>query len=322
MALHSLVLNGFVIGAILSLGFYLRHRIHMRRRNPQDLPLPPGPKGYPFIGNVFDMPRKQSPLTYMKWLKQYGPMTYLEVVGQPHLVISSYDMVRELFEKRGSNYINRPRMVMAGELSGLGKAMGMTQYGTLWKKEKRYLSKALSGGPIVKRDYSGLMMKRATILLKAVVDRPQDFLWEVKKMTGHVVIEVGYGAIGDDDDGGHDYIDMQTELGLITARTVQGYWVDFFPWLKHIPIWLPGAQFKRDGLRWGKQYDDVRDYMFERVKKRMLSGDQGESLPSSFVRNTLQDLYAKPPSDPEQLKEDEAAIKYSSFSFYRAGADT
>ncbi|KAG8906880.1 hypothetical protein FRC01_007876 [Tulasnella sp. 417] len=200
--------------------------------------------------------------------------------------------------------------------------MGMTQYGSLWKKERRYLSKALSGAPIVKRNYSGLMMKRATILLKGILDRPQDFLWEVKKMTGHVVIEVGYGAIGDDEDGGHDYIDMQIELGIITAKTVQGYWVDFFPWLKHIPTWFPGAQFKRDGLRWGKQYDTVRDYMFERIKKRVLSADQGESLPPSFVRSTLRDLYAKPPSDPEELKEDEDAIKYASFSFYRAGADT
>lgn len=49
-------------------------------------------------------------------------------------------------------------------------------------------------------------------------------------MAGQVVIEVGYGAIGDDVDGGHDYIDMQIELGIITAKTVQGYWVDDLPW--------------------------------------------------------------------------------------------
>ncbi|KAG8947357.1 hypothetical protein FRC04_010805 [Tulasnella sp. 424] len=340
MGLHSLVLNAFIVGAILTLGSYLRNRIEMRRRNPQGLPYPPGPRGLPIVGNVLDMPRKQAPLTYRKWNEQYGPMTYVVAVGQPTLVISSYDIAKELLDKRGSNYINRPRLVMAGELSGVGKAMGMTQYGSLWKKEKRYLSKALSGGPIVKRNYSGLMINRATILLKSILDRPQDFLWEVKKMTGHIVMEVGYGAVRDDEDGGHDYIDMQFELGQITARTIQGYWVDFFPWrkklpgfssiytygppyiVKHIPTWFPGAQFKRDGLRWGKQYDTVRDYMFERIKKRVLSADQGESLPSSFVRNTLRDLYAKSPSDREELKEEEDAIKYSSFSFYRAGADT
>lgn len=58
----------------------------------------------------------------------------------------------------------------------------MTQFGPIWKKERRYLGKALSGAPIVKRDYSALMIKRATILLKSILDRPEDFLWEVKKL--------------------------------------------------------------------------------------------------------------------------------------------
>lgn len=323
MTLNSFVVNAGIIGALLVFGsYYVRHYVVMWRRNPQGLPNPPGPRQLPIIGNLLDMPRKHYPLTHTKWMRKYGPMTYLVAAGQPFLVINSYDVAKDLLDKRGSNYINRPRMVMAGELSGIGKSTGMTQSGTLWKKQRRYLNKALSGEPIVRRDYSELMIKRATILVKSILDHPENFLWEVKKMAGHVVIEVGYGAIGDDEDGSHNYIDMQIELGIITAKTVQGYWVDYFPWLKHIPTWFPGAQFKRDGLRWGKQFDATRDYMFETVRKRMLSEDQGVSLPSSFVRNTLRDLYSKPPPDAQQLKEDEEAIKCSSFSFYRAGSDT
>ncbi|KAG8947342.1 hypothetical protein FRC04_010790 [Tulasnella sp. 424] len=271
MALNSLVVDVCIIGAVLALGSYLRHRVVMRSRNPQGLPYPPGPRQLPIIGNLLDMPRSHYPLTHTKWLREYGPLTYLVAMGQPILVINSFDMAKDLLDKKSSNYINRPRMVMAGELCSIGKATGMTQFGPIWKKERRYLGKALSGAPIVKRDYSALMIKRATILLKSILDRPEDFLWEVKKMAGHVVIEVGYGAVRDDEDGGHDYIDMQIELGVITAKTLS---------------------------------------------------DQEMSLPSSFVRNTLRDLYSEPPSDPQQLREDEDAIKYSSFSFYRAGSDT
>ena len=36
------------------------------------LPLPPGPKGLPFVGNMFDIPREKAWLKYMEWAKHYG----------------------------------------------------------------------------------------------------------------------------------------------------------------------------------------------------------------------------------------------------------
>jgi hypothetical protein len=43
-----------------------------RDGNPNGLPLPPGPKGYPLIGNLFDMPVYKPWLVYDKWRKTYG----------------------------------------------------------------------------------------------------------------------------------------------------------------------------------------------------------------------------------------------------------
>ena len=42
------------------------------RRNPNSLPLPPGPKGYPLIGNLFDMPANKPWIVYDEWRKTYG----------------------------------------------------------------------------------------------------------------------------------------------------------------------------------------------------------------------------------------------------------
>ena len=43
-----------------------------RDGNPNRLPLPPGPKGYPLIGNLFDMPADKPWVVYDEWRKTYG----------------------------------------------------------------------------------------------------------------------------------------------------------------------------------------------------------------------------------------------------------
>ena len=43
-----------------------------RDGNPNGLPLPPGPKGYPLIGNLFDMPVHKPWEVYDEWSMTYG----------------------------------------------------------------------------------------------------------------------------------------------------------------------------------------------------------------------------------------------------------
>ena len=51
-----------------------------RDGNPNGLPLPPGPKGYPLVGNVFDMPVNKPWVVFDEWRKTYGK-TYILING-------------------------------------------------------------------------------------------------------------------------------------------------------------------------------------------------------------------------------------------------
>ena len=50
------------------------------RGNPNGLPLPPGPKMYPLVGNIFDMPVDQPWVVYDEWRKTYG-MSFIVING-------------------------------------------------------------------------------------------------------------------------------------------------------------------------------------------------------------------------------------------------
>lgn len=57
--------------ALLSLSIYLVHRVF---RTWNRLPLPPGPRPLPLVGNILDMPKFYEWYTYHEWNKKYGEL--------------------------------------------------------------------------------------------------------------------------------------------------------------------------------------------------------------------------------------------------------
>ncbi|KAK0194039.1 hypothetical protein F5146DRAFT_416501 [Armillaria mellea] len=85
--------------------FYRRFRLLHGRGS---LRLPPGSKGLPLIGNLWDIPAEYSWLTYAKWSATYGDVLYLDTPGSPIIILSSAQATTELLEKRSGNYSDRP----------------------------------------------------------------------------------------------------------------------------------------------------------------------------------------------------------------------
>jgi len=75
LLVHSSILSNMIsLDLCLSISFFLfALHFYLKKANPySSLPLPPGPKGWPIIGNFLDMPTEFEWKTYHEWCKKFG----------------------------------------------------------------------------------------------------------------------------------------------------------------------------------------------------------------------------------------------------------
>ena len=117
---------GFALLAVAASVFLVR-----RRRR---LHYPPGPKGYPVVGNVFDIPQgvplwtaaMSMGVKYGEWVKNLqhvfvgadhlvspaSDMVYLNIFGADNVVLNSNEAISDLLDKRSAIYSDRVRTLI------------------------------------------------------------------------------------------------------------------------------------------------------------------------------------------------------------------
>ena len=88
--------------------FVVAYGIKQHRRRVK---LPPGPPRLPIIGNLHQLPSKDQWTVYKQWVEEYGPLVSADFGGTDVVIIGDHETARELMDKRGSIYSDRPRMV-------------------------------------------------------------------------------------------------------------------------------------------------------------------------------------------------------------------
>lgn len=104
--------NLFVAVATVILALVLTHKMLDRRRK---LPLPPGPKPWPILGNITDMPPKGQ-VEWRHWIKhkdRYGPISSVTALGQTIVLLHNKQSALELMEKRATTHSGRPTSTFA-----------------------------------------------------------------------------------------------------------------------------------------------------------------------------------------------------------------
>ncbi|KAI1453098.1 putative cytochrome P450 [Annulohypoxylon moriforme] len=115
-----------------------------RRVGSSHLPLPPGPRPLPIIGNVHQAPKSHSWKQFHAWGKTYGPIFHLNMLGQHVIVLSTSKAAHELLAKRGATFSDRPRLVLAGELALKGLNTLLMPYDDRFRLHQRLENSVLN----------------------------------------------------------------------------------------------------------------------------------------------------------------------------------
>ncbi|KAF8210916.1 cytochrome P450 [Mycena galopus ATCC 62051] len=304
--LSTMSLYAFSASAIILI-FFLRYW-----RPKSKLPLPPGPKKLPIVGNLLQMPSGREWETFMKWSQKCNSdIIHLNVVGTSIIVISSAEAANDLLEKRSAIYSDRPPMPMVGELMGWNVLIGMMKYGDQWRKDRELFHQALNA--VAARNYHPNERTACHDLLRRLLRDPSNIMEELRHVVGNTIMSVTYGIKVQTQDDPFIALARDAIHTAADASVPGRFLVDVVPALRYIPEWFPGAGFKRLAKEWGKMLTDMIDLPFAEAKRIIESGN----APTSFTSVSLSNI-----EESADKEKKEQAVKVIAGNMYVGGADT
>lgn len=278
MASHTLQLSPDTL-ALPALAIFILYTWLFPRRN--QLPTPPGPRGWPLIGNVFNIPSEFPWRIYNKWCRDNkSDMLFLRLPGHSLLVLNSAKAAGELLVKRSTIYSDRPRSIMLSDLMGMSWVFGLMQYGDEWKQHRKLFHREFEGTPAVRMHE----LNAARRLLKRLLNSSVNYARDMQLTTGDMILSATYGITPKSEE---DYFIRLAEslVGAMAVVAGGAFIVDMVPVLRLLPKWFPGGGFKYQAEEWKRLGVKARAAPFDHVKKQLTEGTAAPSVASHFLNS-------------------------------------
>ncbi|KAJ6575619.1 cytochrome P450 [Mycena vulgaris] len=255
------------------------------------------------------MPKDHEWQTFAEWAKIYGDCVYVHILGQPIIILNSLSAANDLLSHRSALYSSRPRLVMAGELTGFANSLALMPYSPRFLAFRRLMHKGLTGNMLQK--YWPLHEDESRILIEKLILDPSRLLDSIRHYAGSVILRVTYGYQTAPQDDKFLLL-AERVMAVFSLATQPGAWaVDILPWLRHLPSWFPGMAFKRTAAMWYQMNIESVEGPFN---WSLANQDSPDLVQPNFVSTIL--------SSDALAKEDRETFLWASASLFGAGSDT
>ncbi|KAI8648298.1 hypothetical protein NCS56_01514000 [Fusarium sp. Ph1] len=279
---------------------------------------PPGPPTLPILGNLHQMPTKNSHLEFQKLAQQYGPIMAMKLGGQNLFLLNDPTVVRDLIEKRSSNYSCRPDLYIRSFGDNLNIAFRNND--DIWRRQRkmyhvrlnvksadRYLpyqafdSMQLVNDLAVRPEGWVQHVQRTSTIspsglrvgssmcngIQHVNDlavRPEGWVQHVQRYTASISTALLYGWTPATDTG---YVKDLLEWMDVTSEAANFQLVDFYRFLRPhyhlLPYWMLPSKRKLRDLQ--NLENRVFTQLLNRAKERIESGNACPSFIGDMLLN-------------------------------------
>ncbi|KAF5370311.1 hypothetical protein D9758_006887 [Tetrapyrgos nigripes] len=274
-------------------------------------PLPPGPKGTLFFGNLFQIPPKRQYLQFAKWKEDYGDVMKVKLLRKTFIILNSRQAVQALFVKRSNIYSDRPALVIFEKYSGWNWSLPGLHYGDEMMLHRRLLNSGLSTTAC--KGYFNDMLTAALKLALKAGNNSETWAEATHLMVAGNILKMTYGYdVQEKNDPWMDraekILHLIQDLGPIGTHPA-----DVFPWLANLPARFFGQKFANNmhQLRqivtavWTDPYNDVKQTL-----------DSGKERPC-FTADMISQYCAE-----DGKVEHEHAIRATAATNYTVGVET
>ncbi|KAH8423690.1 cytochrome P450 [Aspergillus melleus] len=251
-------------------------------------------------------------LHWFKHKEEYGPISSVTAAGNTLIILNEAEIAFDLLEKRASQYSARPKMVMGPELGGWNRVVTLKSNPVEVRAHRKRINHHIGSTQALSSFYPQQDVQ-INQFLSNVLSNPSEVLEHIRSVVGANILKITYGYTVEPVE--HDcLIELAEEVGeRFNVACQPGLWlVDSFPFLRHIPNWVPGADFKRTAEKYRKLLTALGEKPYAFVQHQMASGMHTPSFVSKQLEQAGGSL--------TPLQEHE--IIWAAGVLYGAGADT
>ncbi|XP_048413320.2 cytochrome P450 2D3-like isoform X1 [Stegostoma tigrinum] len=209
----------------------------MKRRKCQNYP--PGPRGWPFFGNVFQVDWNNPHLSFAKLWKQYGDVVGVQFGWTNTVILNGYATLKEALVKKSEDFADRPQFPVYEDIFKItGEGIVFARYGPWWKEQRRFSLSTLRNIGLGKRSLETRINAEAEFLNKEFENAkglPFDPHISLNHATSNIICSIVFGERFDyQDEKFHKFLHYVGESFVLEG----GFWgqvLTSFPFIRNFP---------------------------------------------------------------------------------------